>query len=186
MPGGGKTTVGRLLARHIGLPAYDTDHEIEAVIGSSIRAFFDTQGEPAFRDLEQEAIDALTQGPACVLATGGGAVLREANRLALHDRSTVIYLRSTPEELFRRLRHDMHRPLLQVADPLKRLRDLYRERDPLYRRTAHYVIETGRPSVTALVNMILMQLELAGLIDAAKVPSPVDPSASRGRPKSAS
>lgn len=109
-----------------------------------------------------------------VLATGGGAVLREANRVALHDRCTVIYLRSTPEELFRRLRHDSHRPLLQVPDPLHRLRELYRERDPLYRSTAHFVIETGRPSVPSLVNMVLMQLELAGLVDADRVPSPVD------------
>lgn len=114
-----------------------------------------------------------------VIATGGGAVLREANRRALHDRSTVVYLRSAPEELFRRLRHDTRRPLLQVADPLRKLRELYRERDPLYRRTAHFVIETGRPSVPTLVNMILMQLELAGIVDPATVPSPVVPAAPR-------
>lgn len=116
-----------------------------------------------------------------VIATGGGAVLREANRRALHDRSTVVYLRSAPEELFRRLRHDTRRPLLQVADPLRKLRELYRERDPLYRRTAHFVIETGRPSVPTLVNMILMQLELAGLVDASQVPSPVEPPQSASR-----
>ena len=165
MPGGGKSTVGRHLARHLGLPFADSDHEIEARIGGSIRAFFDSHGEPAFRDIEQDVIDALTQGGARVLATGGGAVLREQNRRALHERTTVLYLRSTPEELFRRLRHDMHRPLLQVRDPLRRLRELHRERDPLYRRTAHFVIETARPSVPTLVNMILMQLELAGTID---------------------
>ena len=80
---------------------------------------------------------------------------------------------ATPEELFRRLRHDTQRPLLQVADPLRRLRELFRERDPLYRQTAHYVIETGRPSVPALVNMVLMQLELAGLVDPLRVPSTI-------------
>jgi shikimate kinase len=106
----------------------------------------------------------MTQGDAKVLATGGGAVLREPNRHALRERTTVLYLRSTPEELFRRLRHDTHRPLLQVRDPLRRLRDLFRERDPLYRSTAHFVIETARPSVPTLVNMILMQLELAGIL----------------------
>ena len=74
----------------------------------------------------------------------------------------VVYLRSSPEEVFRRVRHDRNRPLLQVADPLQRLRDLYAIRDPLYRETAHFVIETGRPSVATLVNMIVMQLELAG------------------------
>ena len=76
----------------------------------------------------------------------------------------MIYLRSTPEDVFRRVRHDGNRPLLQVADPLGRLRNLYAERDPLYRETAHFVIETGRPSVAKLVNMILMQLELAGVL----------------------
>jgi shikimate kinase len=105
------------------------------------------------------------------MATGGGAVLREPNRRALHERTTVIYLRSTPEELFRRLRHDTNRPLLQVRDPLARLRELYRERDPLYRRTAHFVIETARPSVPTLVNMILMQLELAGVVDHGRKPA---------------
>ena len=101
-------------------------------------------------------------------------MLRPSNRDALHSRSHVFYLRSTAEELHRRLRHDSHRPLLQVADPLRRLRELYRERDPLYRATAHFVIETGRPSVPSLVNMVLMQLELAGLVDDQRVPSPVD------------
>jgi shikimate kinase len=84
----------------------------------------------------------------------------------------VVYLRSTPEELFRRLRHDTQRPLLQVRDPLKKLKELYQARDPLYRRTAHYVIETGRPSVSTLVNMILMQLELSGVVDPARTTAP--------------
>ena len=82
----------------------------------------------------------------------------------MRERGKVIYLKSSPDELFRRLRHDTQRPLLQVADPLARLRDLYAVRDPLYRQTAHFVIETGRPSVASLVNMILMQLELAGFV----------------------
>ena len=74
----------------------------------------------------------------------------------------MIYLRSTPEDVFRRVRHDNARPLLQVNDPLERLRSLYEARDPLYRETAHFVIETGRPTVATLVNMITMQLEMAG------------------------
>jgi shikimate kinase len=93
----------------------------------------------------------------------------------LRERTTCIYLRSSPEELFRRLRHDTKRPLLQVADPLARLRELFDKRDPLYRLAAHFVIETGRPSVPTLVNMILMQLELAGMIDPSQVPGLVDP-----------
>lgn len=99
-----------------------------------------------------------------VVATGGGSVLRAVNRARLRAGAKVIYLRSTPEEVHRRLRRDQQRPLLQVADPMERLRSLYLERDPLYRETAHFVLETGRPSVPTLVNMIMMQLELAGLV----------------------
>lgn len=164
LPGSGKTTAGRQLARRLGLSFTDTDHEIEQRIGGSIRDFFEREGEALFRDIEEEVIRDLVQGQAGVLATGGGAVLRPANRENLRRAGHVIYLRSSPEELFKRLRHDTNRPLLQVADPLGRLRSLYEERDPLYRETAHFVIETGRPSVSTLVNMILMQLELAGVI----------------------
>jgi shikimate kinase len=178
MPGCGKSTVGRHLARHLGMRLVDSDHEIERRVGMPIRAWFETHGEHAFRDVEQDVIEQLCADDDIVLATGGGAVLRAANREQLRKRTHVFYLRSTPEELFRRLRHDTHRPLLQVADPLRRLRELYRERDPLYRQVAHYVIETGRPSVPALVNMVLMQLELAGLVDPALVPSPIDARAS--------
>ncbi len=179
MPGGGKSTVGRHLARSLGIPFTDADAEITRRIGCPIREFFEREGEQRFRDIEQEALAELLAGQVGVLATGGGAVLRDANRRALKAHTTVIYLRSTPEELFRRLRHDTHRPLLQVRDPLRKLRELYHERDPLYRRCAHFVIETGRPSVPTLVNMILMQLELAGLVDPARVPSPVDAPARR-------
>ena len=91
-------------------------------------------------------------------------MLREANRLQLRSSFHVIYLRSSPEDLFRRLRHDVKRPLLQVADPLGRLHELYSARDPLYREVAHDIVETGRPSVAMLVNIIVMQLELAGVI----------------------
>ena len=167
MPGSGKSTVGRQLARQLGWRVVDSDHEIEHRIGGSIRGYFEQHGEAAFRDLEQDVVAELCKRDQIVLATGGGAVLRPANRQALKARCQVVYLRSTPEELFRRLRHDMQRPLLQVKDPLKRLRDLFAERDALYREACNFTIETGRPSVPTLVNMILMQLELAGVIDAA-------------------
>jgi shikimate kinase len=162
LPGSGKSTVGRQLARRFQLSFLDSDHVIEERLGCSIRDYFEREGEERFRDLEQSVIDELTLGHRGVLATGGGAVLRSANRTHLHARTQVVYLRSTPEEVFRRLRHDVNRPLLQVDDPLARLRDLHAARDPLYRETSHFVIETGRPSVATLVNMIVMQLELGG------------------------
>lgn len=164
LPGSGKSTVGRQLARRLGSAFVDTDHLIEQRIGCPIRAFFEREGEDRFRDIEESVIDELTQLSGGVLATGGGAVLRPANRAHLHDRCQVVYLHSAPDDVFRRLRHDTQRPLLQVADPLARLRDLYAARDPLYRETAHFVIETGRPSVPTLANMIVMQLELAGVV----------------------
>lgn len=164
MPGSGKTTVGRQLSRRLQLPFFDSDHLIEQRLGCSIREYFAREGEVAFRDLEQQVLAELAQGRDAVVATGGGAVIREANRSALRAGGKVIYLRSTPEELYRRLRQDTNRPLLQVADPMAKLRTLYAERDPLYRETAHFQIETGRPSVPTLVNMIVMQLELAGLL----------------------
>lgn len=164
LPGSGKSTVGRQLARRLQLPFFDSDKVIEERIGCSIKDFFAREGESAFRDIESAVIDELTQKSGCVLSTGGGAVLRPENRLNLHSRGHVVYLKSMPEELARRLKHDTSRPLLQVDDPLTRLRDLFAVRDPLYRETAHYVIETGRPSVAMLVNMIVMQLELAGVV----------------------
>ena len=163
LPGSGKSTVGRQLARRLGLPFTDSDHVIEQRLGCSIRSFFEREGEQAFRDVEEAVLAELAQQDG-VIATGGGAVLRPANREHLRAAGPVIYLRSTPEDVFRRVKHDKSRPLLQVADPLKRLRDLYAARDPLYRETAHFVIETGRPSIATLVNMIVMQLELAGVL----------------------
>ena len=139
---------------------------IEERLGCSIRNYFEREGEASFRDVEESVIDELTAGASGVLSTGGGSVLRPVNRQRLRERGYVVYLRSTPDELFRRLRHDVNRPLLQVPDPLGRLRDLYAQRDPLYRETAHFVMETGRPSVSMLVNMIITQLELAGIVPA--------------------
>ena len=161
LPGSGKSTVGRQLARRLQVPFVDSDHVVEQKLGCSIREYFEREGEESFRDVEESVIEELTRRHQGVLSTGGGAVLRPANRENLRNAGQVVYLKSSPDELFRRLRHDMNRPLLQVADPMSRLRDLFVARDPLYRETAHFVLETGRPSVATLVNMIVMQLELS-------------------------
>ena len=164
LPGSGKTTIGRQLARRLGVPFVDSDHVIEERLGCSIREYFAREGEDAFRDVEQAVLDDLSQHHHGVLSTGGGSVLREANRRHLHERGHVVYLRTSPEDVYRRLRHDTVRPLLQVEDPLGRLRALYEARDALYRDAAHFVLETGRPSVATLVNKLLMQLELSGIL----------------------
>ena len=168
MPGSGKTTIGRQLSRRREVPFVDTDQVIEARLGCSIREYFEHCGEEAFREVEQQVLDELTASCEGVLSTGGGAVLRGANRQHLHARGQVIYLYASAEDLYRRLRHDTARPLLQVEDPLARLRSLLAARDPLYRQAAHFVLETGRPSLPPLVNMILMQVDMA----AAAMPTP--------------
>ena len=135
-----------------------------ACLACSIRDYFSREGESSLRDVEESVLDELSSTHAGVLSTGGGSVLRADNRQRLHDRCQVVYLHATPEDVYRRVRHDAGRPLLQVEDPMARLRELYAVRDPLYRETAHFVVETGRPSVPSLVNMVVMQLELAGVL----------------------
>jgi len=163
LPGAGKTTVGRQLARRLRVPFVDSDHVIEQRLGISIRDYFSQAGEEQFRNIEQGVIDELTSSEETqVLSTGGGVVLRQENRAVMHGRGWVVYLRSFPDEIYRRLKNDSSRPLLQVGDPLSKLRELFEVRDPLYRETAHFTMETGRPTVSTTVNMIVMQLELCG------------------------
>ena len=158
MMGAGKTTVGRLLARRLKLRFVDSDHEIERRCGVKVPTIFDIEGEAGFRLREAQTLAELTALEGIVLATGGGAVLAEDNRRRLATRGTVIYLSARPEDLFERVRQDRNRPLLATADPLERLRELYAERDPLYRALADLVIDTGRQSVQALARGLVEQL----------------------------
>ena len=162
LPGSGKSTIGRHLALRLNLNFADSDQVIEQRLGCPIRDYFERNGEPAFRAIEQEVIDELTRRMDCVISTGGGAVLHQNNRDNLKTRCKAIYLHCAPEEIFRRLRHDQNRPLLQVDNPLQKLQELYAKRDPLYREVAHLVIQTGKPSVSNMVNMIAAQLEFGG------------------------
>lgn len=164
MPGSGKSTVGRHLSRLLGWRFADSDTEIERELGESIRTHFERYGEDSFREIESAVIASLAQQDALILATGGGAVLREANRKVLREHGHVVYLRATPEDLARRLRHDRQRPLLQGGDPLTKLRELFVARDPFYREVANFTIDTGRSTVPALVHLLAMQLELAGVV----------------------
>ena len=158
--GAGKTTVGRLLAKHYGCAFYDSDHEIEARTGVKIPVIFEIEGEAGFRKREEAMIAELTALSGIVLATGGGAVLSPVNRDNLRQHGTVVYLRGSPEHLYERTRHDRNRPLLQTEDPLARLRDLYRQRDPLYREVADIVVETGRQGVAAMTRALCGKLDL--------------------------
>ena len=161
MPGCGKSTIGRQLARLRQLPFLDSDHEIERFLGCSIREFFDREGEPAFRDVEERVLRESLESPqARVISTGGGSVLRPVNREAMKASATVVYLHTQPDDLARRLSRDTQRPLLQVADPRQRLRDLYAVRDPIYREVADIVVDTAHKSAAMLVSLIAMQLDL--------------------------
>jgi len=161
MPGSGKSTIGKAVARQLDLPFVDCDLSIERRAGCSIAAFFGHKGEDAFRDLEMEAIASLVVSGPAVLATGGGVVLRERNRELLRTCTRCVYLCATPELLWGRLRRDRRRPLLQVADPRARLREMFDERDPLYRETAEIVITTEGLSFHRLVEDVVQRLSPA-------------------------
>jgi shikimate kinase len=158
LPGSGKSTIGKQLARKFHWGFFDSDSLIEEAEGCTVREIFERDGEKRFRELETAAIDDLTQKTNCVISTGGGAILNPSNREVLKSRCTCIYLKSTPEDLIRRLRNDRRRPLLQVADPIAALKELFLTRDPMYSATATLVVETGRPSVHTLVDFISGQL----------------------------
>jgi shikimate kinase len=158
--GAGKTTVGRLLARHYGCTFVDSDHEIEARTGVKIPVIFEIEGEAGFRKREEAMIAELTARTGVVLATGGGAVLSAANREHLRSHGVVIYLRGSPEHLYERTRHDRNRPLLQTENPLAKLRELYQQRDPLYREVADIVVDTGRQSVGGMTRTLCGKLDL--------------------------
>ncbi len=151
MPGAGKTTVGRLLAKKLQRRFVDSDHELESLTGVRIPVIFDIEGEQGFRAREARAIAALSKETGLVMATGGGAILRSENRQALAETGTVVYLHVAPSLLVRRLRNDGNRPLLQVADPAERLNQLFAERDPLYREIADIVVDGLGGSVGHLV-----------------------------------
>jgi len=166
MMGAGKTSVGRLLARHLGKTFYDSDHVIEARTGVKIAVIFDLEGEAGFRQREAGVIAELTALSGIVLATGGGVVLDPANRELLKARGTVVYLRASVNELWNRTRHDRNRPLLRTGDPFARLSELHAQRDPLYREVADVVIETGSQNLKTLVAKLeqrLAQLQCSGL-----------------------
>lgn len=156
--GAGKTTVGRILARKLKSRFVDSDQEISLCTGVTIPTIFEIEGETGFRRRESALIERLTGQEGIVLSTGGGVVLDSMNREYLRSRGIVVYLAASPETLHERTRRDKNRPLLQVDDRLKKLRELFEQRDPLYREIAHIIVEVGRTSAAQVVRQIQSKL----------------------------
>jgi shikimate kinase len=132
MMGAGKSTIGRRLAARLNLPFVDADHEIEAAAGKSIPDIFADHGEPHFRDGEARVIARLLQNGPIVLATGGGAILREETRQLIKARGVSIWLKADADVVSRRVRRRSNRPLLQTDDQDETVMRLIAEREPLY------------------------------------------------------
>lgn len=157
--GSGKSAVGRLLARLLDAPFYDSDAEIERRTGVDISYIFEREGEVGFREREREVIEELTRLEPVVLATGGGAVLRPENRRHLGERGHVVYLQTSVEQQVHRVRHARHRPLLANVDPEVKLEQLMRDRAALYRSVAHATVTTDGRKVQSVAEEIFHDLE---------------------------
>jgi shikimate kinase len=171
--GSGKTAVGRAVARLLGYGFVDSDAEVESRTGVDIPFIFEKEGEPGFRLREREVIEELTRWRRTVVATGGGAVILEANRRCLAERGVVVYLQASIDQQVERTRHGRHRPLLtQAEDPRARLMHLMQQREPLYREIASVVVPTDGRRVQAVAEDIVAGLRRLGL------PSSIPPSLS--------
>ena len=160
----GKTTLGRLLARQLGLKFIDSDHEIERRNGVSVATIFDIEGEDAFRDREVRAIDELMDRKGVLVATGGGVVLREANRVRLRQKSLVLFLNPDLETQIKRTLTDRKRPLLQSKDKAAVLEEMRVARYPLYRQVADVEIPVDNRPGKKMMDAILRRLNRKGLI----------------------
>ncbi len=156
----GKTTIGKQLAQVLGLAFHDSDQEIVQKTGASINTIFAVEGEAGFRDREEAVIDSLSQQHSIVLATGGGAILRDNNRRYLQERGTVIYLHTSIDTILARTQFDKTRPLLQVDNPRAKLEPLYQARDPLYRSIADIIVSTEHGQVNDIIQEITAALHL--------------------------
>ena len=162
MPGAGKTTIGKLLARRLDLKFADVDEAIEQLAGDSITTLFERQGEVEFRERESRALAELVAGGPSVVATGGGSILSPSNRALLVRTTVPVYLFATVDELWRRVRTNSKRPLLRVQDPFARLCEMFDQRHPLYCDVATITVETRNAPAQLVANQIVRQLVLRG------------------------
>ena len=152
--GTGKTSVGQALSQRLEMPLIDTDDVIERDSGMIIADIFAQHGEPYFRELESAAVRKVSSLDNYVISTGGGVVLRDSNLEMLRRNGVIFCLTATPEEIWRRVGHETHRPLLQTPDPLGKIRQMLAARAPHYAR-ADYEIQTTGLSIEAIANKII-------------------------------
>jgi len=158
--GAGKTTIGSILSKEISYQFYDSDKEIERRTGANIPWIFDVEGESGFRARETQVISELSCLKQVILATGGGAMMREENRDAVSRAGFVIYLNTSVDQQYNRTHKDKNRPLLQGdKDAYKVLSDLFELRDPIYRSVADLVLDTDKKSLKMIVKDIINAIE---------------------------
>ena len=158
MMGAGKTAVGTALARQLGVAFKDSDEEIVRAADRTIAEIFERDGEPFFRARETEVIGRLLRGTPCVLSTGGGAFLAEANRSLIHDVGVSVWLKADLELLWQRVRHKTTRPLLRTANPRETLRELYERRQPFYAQADITVESAAERSVEEMATRVVEAL----------------------------
>ena len=157
--GAGKTTIGKALAKRLDLGFVDSDRVVEERTGVSIPTVFEIEGEDGFRKRESLVVADLSRLSGRVVATGGGVVLRPENRSNMRANGFVVYLNVPLHLLWERMRYDKSRPLLKVANPLNRLRELFVERDPYYREVADLIIDGSRMKTQAILELLVKKIE---------------------------
>ncbi|MBF9058792.1 shikimate kinase [Rhodobacterales bacterium HKCCSP123] len=165
MMGAGKTAVGRALATRLGVEMRDSDAEIVASAQLSIAEIFERYGEPFFREKESAVIARLLDGPPCILSTGGGAWLSEANRRLLTREAVVLWLQADLDLLWQRVRHKTTRPLLRTGNPKRTLAEIHAARDPIYALAPLRVHVDPAWSIEDTAERVMAELARAGAVE---------------------
>ena len=162
MMGSGKTSIGKLLAKKINLPFYDSDEDIEDKLSLKISEIFETYGESWFREQEEKICIDILQKEKFVLALGGGAITNEGIRDSIAKNSLLIYLKTDENILFERLKNDKSRPLLKGTNLKKQINSILEDREKLYSKS-NIIIENNVNDIEAVVEEIISLIKKSKL-----------------------